>query len=251
MRDVVAVWRSQPRIRWFCVAQAQGALGDGAGYVALLLLAYGRIGSAWAATAVALADLVPAMLLAPLFGALVDRHGRLRCAVVADLVRAVAFTGLVLTHGTVSMAAWAVLAGAGTALFRPATGALLPALTTAEWLPAANALQGMVREGGQLLGPAIAAGILAPVAPEAVLGLNAATFVVSALLLTRLKVSAGAEAPAVRTPRAGGIRAVLAERRARALLATSGAVAVAAGTLNVASSYWRSGTSQPAGRGAR
>ena len=32
MRDVIAVWRSQRRVRWFCVAQAQGALGDGAGY---------------------------------------------------------------------------------------------------------------------------------------------------------------------------------------------------------------------------
>src|ERR1700750_2283598 len=131
MRDVIAVWRTQKRVRWFCVAQAQGALGDGAGYVALLLLSDSRIGSAWAATAVALADLVPAMLLAPLFGALADRHGRLRCAIAADVIRAAAFAGLVLTHGTASMVACAVLAGAGTALFRPATGALLPALTTA------------------------------------------------------------------------------------------------------------------------
>ena len=48
-------------IRWFFVAHLQSGLGAGAGYVALMLVAYDRIGSAWAATAVLLADLVPSM----------------------------------------------------------------------------------------------------------------------------------------------------------------------------------------------
>ncbi len=232
MRDVLA----QRRVRWFFVAQAQGSLGDGAGYVALVLLAYERIGSAWAATAVMLADLVPAMLLGPLFGALADRRGRLGCTIAADVVRAAAFAGLALVDGTVAMVALALVAGAGTALFRPASAALLPALTTDERLPAVNALQGMVREGGQLLGPAIAAGLLLVVAPEAVLGLNAATFAISALLLSRLgprvrPVSAGTEAIDAET---GGVRALLGDPRTRALLITSGAVTLAAGTMNVA-----------------
>ena len=41
------------------------------------MLAYDRIGSAWGATAVLLADLVPAMLLGTLLGQLIDRTSRL------------------------------------------------------------------------------------------------------------------------------------------------------------------------------
>ena len=44
-----SVWRTERRARWFFAAHLQGALGTGAGYVALLLLAYEQIGSAWGA----------------------------------------------------------------------------------------------------------------------------------------------------------------------------------------------------------
>src|SRR5215210_7205253 len=100
MREVRALWRAERRARWFFVAHLQGGLGTAAGYVALMLLAYERIGSPWAASAVLLADLLPAMLLGPLLGGVIDRRGRLRSAVAADLIRAVAFAGLVLTGGT-------------------------------------------------------------------------------------------------------------------------------------------------------
>src|SRR4051812_12983621 len=216
MREAWKLWRGRPAVRGFFVAHAQGALGDAAGYVALLLLAYERMGSAWAATALTLADFGPAMLLGPLFGALVDRRGALRCAIASDLLRAGAFAGLALVDSTAGLVALALTAGVGSALFRPATGALIPALTTDEQLSAANALHGMVRDGGQLLGPALAAGLLLAVAPEAVLGLNAATFVVSAFLLMRLRarirpVSAGGKD--AREAETGGFRTVLADAR--------------------------------------
>ena len=152
VRDALSFWRSHRDVRPFFLAHAQGAIGDGAGYVALLLLAYDRFGSAWAATALALADFGPAMLLGPLLGSLVDRYGRLRSAIVSDVIRAVAFAGLLLVHSVAGMVALALLAGVGTALFRPATGALLPTLTTSDRLAAANALTSMLRDGGQLLG---------------------------------------------------------------------------------------------------
>ena len=37
---VKSLWRTERRARWFFAAHLQGALGTGAGYVALLLLAY-------------------------------------------------------------------------------------------------------------------------------------------------------------------------------------------------------------------
>jgi MFS family permease len=230
--DALRFWRSHRGVRPYFVAQGQGAVGDAAGYVALLLLAYDRLDSVWAATALILADLGPAMLLGPLLGTLVDRHGRLGSAIVADVIRAVAFAGLLFVHDAAGMVALAVLAGVGTALFRPATGALLPGLTTREHLGPANALASMARDGGQLLGPALAAGLLLIAGPETVLGVNAVTFVISALLLTRLRghVRAPETAGVAERP---GVRVVLADARARALMITSGVVTLAGGTLNV------------------
>jgi MFS family permease len=232
VRDAIGFWRTHRDVRPFFVAQAQGAIGDGAGYVALLLLAYDRFGSAWAATVLMLADFAPAMLLGPLLGALVDRHGRLRSAIVSDLIRATAFTALLFVHSAVGMIALALLAGLGTALFRPATGALLPTLTTSDRLGPANSLASMLRDGGQLLGPALAAGLLLVAGPETVLGFNAVTFVVSALLLTRLRGRVCPAAPA-KTAEKPGWRVVLGDGRARVLAMTSGVATLAGGTLNV------------------
>ena len=237
MRSVLDLWRAERRTRWFFAAHLQGALGAGVGYVALLVLAYERIGSAWAATAVLLADLLPAMLLGPVAGAVADRTGHLRCAIAADLVRAAALTGLFLVDGIAAMIALAVVIGMGNALFRPATSALLPAIVSPQRLTAANGLYGAVRDAGQLLGPACAAGILLVTGPVALLGINAATFAFSALLLTRLRGLArpveASEETLLADTRAG-IRAVLAEPVARTLMCTSGAVVLLAGMMNVA-----------------
>ena len=96
-----------------------------------MLLAYERIGSAWAATAVMLADLIPSMLLGPLLGGLVDRTSRLGCAIASDVLRASVFAALMFCGDIAPMLALALLSGVGNALFRPATAALLPSLVSA------------------------------------------------------------------------------------------------------------------------
>src|SRR3954449_4372355 len=94
MGGLTSLLKGERRARWFFAAHLQGALGAGAGYIALLVLAYDRIGSAWGATAVLLADLLPAMLLGPVLGGLIDRTSRLGAAIVADVIRTLAFAGL-------------------------------------------------------------------------------------------------------------------------------------------------------------
>jgi MFS family permease len=237
MPSVLELLRSERRVRWFLAAHLQGSLGAGAGYVALLVLAYDRIGSGWAATAVLVADLLPSMLLGPLVGAVADRFGHLRCAIAADVVRAAALAGLVLADGIFAMLALALVLGFGNALFRPATSALLPALVPAARLTAANALYGAARDSGQLLGPACAAAVLLFTGPDALLALNGATFLLSALLLTRLRGISQPAEPSDETlvsETVVGLRAVLADRTTRTLVGTSGAVLLVAGTMNVA-----------------
>jgi MFS family permease len=235
MDTVVSLWRAERRARWFFRAHLQSGLGAGAGYIALLVLAYDRIGSAWGATAILLADLLPAMLLGPLLGAAIDRTSKLGAAILADAVRALAFAGLVIIDGTASMVVLALVAGTGTALFRPATYALLPRLVAADRLPAANGLYGAVREAGFLLGPALAAALLAVTTPAIVLGVNAATFALCALALLPLRGHVREvrdDAPDVHGPER--VRDVLRHRLVRTLMATSAVVTLAAGTMNIA-----------------
>jgi MFS family permease len=238
MRSVWALWRGERRARWFFAAHLQGGLGAAAGYIALMLLAYERIGSAWAATAVLLADLLPAMLLGPLLGGLIDRTSRLGCAIAADVLRAAAFAGLVFADGIAPMLALALAAGLGNALFRPATTALLPTLVPDRHLTAANALYGMMRDVGQIVGPACAAGMLLLAGPQLVIGLNAATFAISAGLLLPLRghlrvVASDDDGPVSSSTRAG-IGTVLRDPVVRTLMTGSGAVILVAGAMNVA-----------------
>jgi len=165
------------------------------------------------------------MLLGPLLGGMIDRHGRLRCAIAAELIGALAFAGLVFAHGAVPLLSLALAAGLGSALLRPATCALLPAVVSPASLGAANGLFGAVREIGQLIGPALAAGVLLVAEPEVVLALNAVTFAASTLLLTRLR---GHVAPVAVADGEDEVRShllgVLEDRFIRSLVLTSGAV---------------------------
>jgi MFS family permease len=169
-------------------------LGTGAAYVALLLVALDRFDSPWAIGLVLLADVVPAMLLGPLFGAVADRWSRRACMVLADVLRAVAFLGLVLVDGFVGTVFLALLAGVGTGLFTPAALASLPSLVEERRLPAATSLFGAIADFGFIAGPATAAAVLLVGGPETILGANAVTFALSAIALTLLRFG---EAPPV------------------------------------------------------
>jgi MFS family permease len=186
LRPATDLFRHEPRARAYFAALAQSSLGTGAAYVALLLVAYERFESPWAIGLVLLADVLPASLLGPLFGAAADRWSRKRAIVVADLIRAGAFAGIVLVDGFVPTLALALVAGIGTGLFNPASLAALPSLVSPRRLPAATSVYGAVMDVGFIAGPALAAAVLAVGSAKSILVLNAVTFAVSGLLLARL-----------------------------------------------------------------
>src|SRR5918997_5054026 len=173
--------------RRFFIAHAQSCLGSGLAYVALPLLAYDRFGSAWAVVAVLLPDLVPAIVLGPLLGALVDRLGWRACAIAADVLRCAAFVLLLWADGIGLMIAGAALAGLGTALFHPAALAGLPRLAPGDRRPAAMGLFGALDDLGLTLGPALAAALLFVLPTDGLLALNAFSFAVSGMLIAGIR----------------------------------------------------------------
>jgi MFS family permease len=193
MTDALALLRTDRRARLFFAALAQSSLGTGAAYPALLVVAYARFHSAWAISLVLLADFVPSMLFGPLLGALVDRWPRMWCAVAADVLRAAAFVGIALVGSFEATVGLAVLAGLGTALFKPAALAGIPSIVAPERVPAAISLYGALADFGLTGGPAIAALAFLVVGPEDLLVANGATFALSAMVLARLAFGRKAE----------------------------------------------------------
>jgi MFS family permease len=179
--------RQAPR---FFAAYAQSALGTGAGYVAVVLVAYARFHSPLAISLVLLADIAPPIVLGPLLGAAVDRWSRRWCAVAADASRALAFAGIALTHNFVATVLLALVAGAGTTLWKPAIMSGLPSIVSRERLPSATALYGALTEIGYTAGPALAALVLLFSGPSVLLAANAASFAISASLLSTLSFGA-------------------------------------------------------------
>lgn len=241
MRPTIELLRSERRAGVFFATLAQSSVGTGAGYVALLLIAYERLASPWAISLVLAADLIPAMLLGPVFGAAADRFSRRSCAVVADLLRAVAFLGIALVDGFAATVALAVLAGIGTGMFTPAALASLPSLVDPPRLPAATALYGAIADLGFMFGPALAAVLLLAGGPETILVVNGVTFAVSAAVLQLLPFGARPDQPArigrratslLRDARAGMV-ATVGLKGLRTVLVTSSVALFFAGTFNV------------------
>jgi predicted MFS family arabinose efflux permease len=243
MTRIVDLLRAERRARVFFALLAQSSFGTGAGYVALILVAYERFKSPWAISLVLAADLLPPMVLGPMLGAAADRWSRRTCAVIADLLRAVAFLSIAFVDTIVATVALALLAGIGTALFTPASLAALPSLVEKRRLPAATSLYGAISDLGLAVGPALAAGLLLLVSPEGVLAANSLTFLASALVLARLSFG---DTPARRTdasPRLEpslvretreGIRAVRGVSGLRPILGATGVALFFGGLVNVA-----------------
>jgi MFS family permease len=239
MGAAIDLFRRESRARWFFGALAQSALGNGAGYVALLLIAYDRWHSPWAITLVLMADLLPAMLFGPVFGAAADRWSRKACMVIADLLRFGAFVGIAFVDGIELTLLLALVAGCGTGLYTPAALASLPGLVRPERLPAATSVYGAIADLGFTVGPALAAVVLLFGSAELLTLLNGVTFGISAAVLARL---AFGKAPSTTE---GPHKSLLAEARdglaasaglpgIRALLGVSAGALFFAGLFNVA-----------------
>jgi MFS family permease len=186
VRAALALLRSEREARWFFGALAQSAIGTGAAYVGLLLIAYGSFHSAWAISLILLADFLPSMLLGSVLGAAADRWSRRWCAVVADVIRALAFIGIAFADSFEAVILFALAAGLGTALFRPAALAGLPALVSEQRVAAATSLFSAVSNLSWVVGPGIAAGALLIASPKELMFANGVTFVLSAVVLSRL-----------------------------------------------------------------
>src|SRR3954468_4247530 len=242
MSAIAELLRREPTARRFLGGYALYCLGTGAGYVALLLVAYSRFRSPWAITLVLLADLVPAMLAGPLLGALADRWPYRLSSVGALAASAAAFVGIALVHSYAATVALALVAGTATGLFVPTALAALPTLVASERLASGTSLFGAIRNIGQLLGPSLAAAVLTFTTARALVGAIGGIYALAALAVLTVGFAASERAPEEAVPGAHpllrevreGLSVTMRVRAIRVLILSSAGAFLFSGMLNVA-----------------
>jgi MFS family permease len=170
-------------------------------WVAILLYAYSATGPA-SVGLVALAQLLPAAVVAPFGGTLGDRFRRERVLLAAYSLFAtwtlLIAAGMLLAWPVAVVYLAAIAASMTLTLVRPAHNALLPGLAhDPSELTAANAVTSIAESSGLLLGPLAAAAILTVAEPGAVLALLALVAATAAILVLGLRPHAHAGAPHV------------------------------------------------------
>jgi MFS family permease len=194
-------------------------LGDGLFLVALAWQVYALSNAPTAMASVGIAMTVPTIVCLLVGGAVSDRHDRRLVMLCADAVRALGLATLAFLSVTGNLALWelmavAVIYGAATAFFDPASDALVPELLPAESLAQANSLDQLIRPLAlRLAGPALGGMLVGAIGTGWAFGLDAASFLVSAgtlLAMSRVRRAPEAATPArsVRREVAAGLRYV-------------------------------------------
>ena len=207
-------------------------------WIAMLVYAYDQ-GGATTAGLVALAQLVPAALFAPVAASLGDRLPPGRVLVLGYLAQAagMAMTAAVLLADGPPLAAYACAAVAATAVTvtRPAQAVLTPSLArTPDELTAANVVAGWIESASLLVAPALAGLLLGLWSVGVVFAVMAVVALVAALLVAPIRgpVATGGGGSVI-DDTVAGVRTVAHEPGLRALIWLLGLQAMAIGALDV------------------
>jgi MFS family permease len=162
----------------------------------------------------------PSAVLSPVMGVWVDRLGPRRALVAGYAAAACAALGMAAAGSLPQLDAAAVAYGITRALAGPAAAALPPRIVVSDDLLAANSLLGASAAAGQVAGPLAASAALALSGFQAAFVLDAATYLIGAVVVLPLPVlpADDKESPGWRHELAEGIR--LAWRRGPVRLIT-------------------------------
>ena len=236
---LLAAVRNQ-NVRRVELAWGAAIAAEWAHFVALGIFAYEE-GGAEAVGLAGLVRLLPAALVAPVAASLGDRFRRERFLLALSLVGAAALAGTAAAAFAgqfVLVLVLAAVVGLSSTLIRPALQALLPSLArTPEELIASNGATSTVESLGTLIGPLVAALLVALADVGVVFGFGALVLLVGAFLLARVEVEGRLELASSGEPVVSvmmrGFHAVATASRARLLVGLIAAQAFVRGCLNV------------------
>ncbi len=186
------VLREEVDFRRLWLGQLISTVGDRMVIVVLALYVTERTGDPANVGIVLAAYTAPLVLLLLFGGVWADRLPRRRIVVTTDLVRFALHGTLAVLIIEGSPAVWLIAAiealfGAAEAFFRPAITGLLPQTVPEKDIQAALAINSGSFSAAELLGPAIGTALFVGVGAGWAYALDAATFLVSAAFLVRVR----------------------------------------------------------------
>ena len=187
---MLSLLRKNPEFRRLWLAHAISRSGDAFNTVAVVVLVFQLTGTGRGVAGAVMFEVLPMLLIGPIAGLAADKMPRRRLMVGADLVRAVAAGSLVLATASVpAVFAVAFVLSAAATVFNPAAASLLPdVVDEADLITANSALWSAAVIAQIALAPAAGLVIAVGGGVRVAFALNAATFVVSALLLLGIRV---------------------------------------------------------------
>ena len=206
---LAGAWRSGPLsvpgFRLLTIGQFTSTIGDYCYAVALPWLVLSGGGSAASLGIVLACYGIPRAVLTVPGGSLADRFSPRLMMLSSDFARCAltaVFVVLAAAHvsSLAAVAPVAALLGALSALFMPASMAMMPSLVDSSRLTAANAVYTGFVQAGSLLGPVIGGVLVASVGPATAFSVDAASYLVSAVTVAFISArgtrAAGSAAPA-------------------------------------------------------
>jgi Major Facilitator Superfamily len=178
--------------RYLWLAQSSSVIGDCIVIVALALFVIELTGDATDLGLVLAASSLPLVAFLLIGGVWADRLPRHRVMVATDLVRFTLHALLAVLIFTGAVRIWQLIAiealfGTAEAFFRPAANGLLPQTVPEAEIQQAQGLSSLSNNIGEFAGPALATALVLGLGAGWAFALDAATFLLSAALLSRVR----------------------------------------------------------------
>lgn len=238
---VFSGWRQAEAYRrnifFLSASRLISTVGAMVSYVALVAVVYLRSGHSggWVAAALVVMFGVSA-LVGPWAGALGDRFDRRLLMIGSDLAAAMTFVGIAFAHSLPLLVVLAGLSALAESPFGPASQALLVMLVPEDKRTWATATRSSSASAGMLLGGALGGFLVATLGGRTSFLLNAASFVISAALVSRIKGTYRATPSSDGTDRgvSEGFRFVFSNPALRLTLLATSVGLLGTGMINVA-----------------
>ena len=176
-------------IHLLAVARFASSGGTQAAQIALAYSVYEETGSAAWVSAALVASAGVVGLVGPVSGRLADRVDRRRLMVVTELLGAVGWLAAVFAATPAALVGVALLATAANAPFKAAASVSVPNLAPPGDLAWANGTVATAVNASLVVGPLVGGAVVGAAGPGVVFAANAATFVASAILISRVQGS--------------------------------------------------------------
>jgi predicted MFS family arabinose efflux permease len=187
----IALLRRNKPFRRLWYGQVVSQLGDWFNSIALFTLVLRMTGSGEALGALLVAELLPATLVGPWAGTLVDRLPRKLIMIVADVGRALLVVPLLFVRDADDI--WmiyvaTVLKVALAAFFEPARSAVIPTLTAPRELITANGISGATWSAMLALGAALGGLVAGTLGTTAAFLIDGCSFLLSAVIIATIPI---------------------------------------------------------------